>query len=243
MTESRDPRITRHSKCSLESSRSASSARQPDRRPRSTRPTHRVSEAAIRPSRLSTREEVPKGVTLPEKYFLSFSTFEPRKNLPAVISAYEEYCQISDVRLPLVLAGSSGWKTRLKIPEKIRSSVYVLQNVTEAEKSFLYKRAFALLFVSFYEGFGFPILEAAQAGAPVISSFATSLSEIGKDFALLVNPLRSSQIAEAMLVLEQDQKFYAKLKNSVAAAAKQFSWQKAAQETLELFKNIKSPSS
>ena len=182
---------------------------------------------------LSLREG--EGELLP---FLFLGTFEPRKNLDAILSAYEQYHDASSEKRPLVLAGSQGWKTRIRIPKKIRDKVSVRLNVSEEEKADLYRRAFALLFPSFYEGFGFPVLEAASAGVPVLASFSGSLSEIAGDFALLVNPLRTAQIAEGMIALETDEQLYAALKHKGISAAKRFDWNKTASETLKVFQSI-----
>ncbi len=171
-------------------------------------------------------------------YFLYFGTFEPRKNVESVLLAYEQYFQASPIKRPLILAGSSGWKTHPNIPKALTDRIMIFQDVDEKQKTKLYQGAFAFLFLSYYEGFGFPILEAASAGLPVISSFASSLQEIGKNFAFLVNPFRPAQVAKAMLDLENEPKFYDKLKARGLEAAKKFSWEKTARETLEVFKNL-----
>jgi glycosyltransferase involved in cell wall biosynthesis len=172
---------------------------------------------------------------LPAKYILAFGTFEPRKNLEAALKAYQEYYSKSPDRLPLVLAGSSGWKTDLRIPEEIRRSVYFFSNVSEKQKALFYRGAFLFLFLSFYEGFGFPVLEAASYGVPVIASFATSIAEIGNKFVLFVNPFRPSQVADAMLSLEQDRGFYQSLSDRGRLAVKEFVWGQTAKKTLQLF--------
>ncbi len=174
-------------------------------------------------------------------YFLYFGTFEPRKNIDTVLTAYEEYCQESANPKNLVLAGSSGWKVRLEIPLMIKGRVKIFENVSEEQKALLYQNAFAFLFLSFYEGLGFPILEAASWGIPVISSFATSLSEIGHEFAILVNPFRSSQTASAMLELEKDEGLYKSLQEKGLEAVRGFTWEKTARRILELFYKVKSP--
>ncbi|MDP3993896.1 MAG: glycosyltransferase family 1 protein [Candidatus Doudnabacteria bacterium] len=173
------------------------------------------------------------------KYFLFFSTFEPRKNLQTVLTAYEEYCETSKVKLPLVLAGSSGWKNSLKIPTHLQDNIKVLQNVSEEQKIRLYEQAEALLFLSFYEGFGFPVLEAASAGVPVIASAIPSLLEIASDFAIFVSPFRSSQVAAAMISLEEDQGYRDMMRARGLEAAKKYSWEKTAKATLELFKSVR----
>lgn len=173
---------------------------------------------------------------LPARFFLSFGTFEPRKNQLAVLAAYAEYLQNSPSPLPLVVAGASGWKMKsIQLPDKMKDLVFILKDVSEEEKGYLYDHAFALLFASFYEGFGFPVLEAASSGVPVIASYATSLAEIAKGFAVFVNPLRSSQIAQAMLDLEAVPSYYEDLKKRGLEAVREFTWENTARETLKLF--------
>lgn len=192
------------------------------------------------PSNLSAAESgalLPAG--FPKSYFLYFGTFEPRKNLSAVLGAYEEYCAKSRVKLPLVLAGSSGWKSKPVIPRHLADLVFIKNNVSDALKAALYANAFALLFLSFYEGFGFPVLEAASLGVPVLASFGSSLTEIAGDFAILVNPFRPAHVAAAMLDLESDRNFYLHLQESSRKAAGAFRWDNAAREMLQLFREIK----
>lgn len=184
-------------------------------------------------------EQTGRLAGLPTQYFLSFGTFEPRKNLDSVTAAYAEYFIKSKNPRPLVLAGARGWKVRLpRLAPEIESHVHMVTDVSETEKSWLYQNAFALLSVSFYEGFGFPMLEAANFGVPVVASASTSLGEIGSSFALLVNPFRPGQIADAMLNLENDDKLYEEMKTRGIETAKKFDWQTTAEQTLALFKKI-----
>ena len=173
-----------------------------------------------------------------EKYFLYFGTFEPRKNLDCVLEAYREYCKITDRPRQLVLAGSHGWKVRLEIPNKLKNLVHIKRKVSEEEKNELYRGAYALLFLSFYEGFGFPVLEAASQGVPVIAASATSLAEIGENFVLFANPFRSSQVAGAMCALEQDQVLYETLKSQGLKEVEKFTWATTARKTLQLFEEV-----
>ncbi|TSA45778.1 glycosyltransferase family 1 protein [bacterium] len=175
-------------------------------------------------------------LNLPPKYFLSLGTFEPRKNAQGVLAAYKEYREKSKIKLPLVLAGSSGWKIKKELPND--ENIIVIENFPENAKSALLQNSFALLFVSFYEGFGFPVLEAASAGIPVVAAYGTSIAEIGKDFALFANPLRPSEIAQAMLALENDSDYYNALKQRGIAASKNFAWDKTAGQVLKLFNEI-----
>lgn len=174
-----------------------------------------------------------------QKYFLYFGTFEPRKNIETVIRAYAEYLQSSPIKRSLVLAGSLGWKTKIRLPDQLKGRVKIFSDVSEAQKANLFQNAFALLFLSFYEGFGFPVLEAAAAGVPVIASVAPSLLEISHEFALLVNPYRPSQAANAMLALEEDEEYHEESRKRGLAAAKKFNWDRTARRTLEVFNSLR----
>lgn len=194
---------------------------------------------SVIPSGVAFGEKAEKPPGLPEKYFLFFGTFEPRKNLRAVLLAYREYRQKSDNPMYLVLGGSRGWKTQIHLDPEIGKSVIIIQNLTEGQKAYMYRHAYAFLFLSFYEGFGFPILEAASQGRPVIVSYATSLLEIGRDFALFVNPFRPSQTAQAMLALEQDMSLYKRLSAAGTKTAVGYTWERAARETLKIFSEVR----
>jgi len=169
------------------------------------------------------------------QYFLYFGTLEPRKNIQTVIAAYERYARESSVKRKLVIAGSSGWKTKLSIPQSLADAIIVKINPDEQEKSALYQNAFAFLFPSFYEGFGFPILEAARSGKVVVASRNSSLEEIGKDFALLANAFRPAQFARLMLELEHDENLRIDLEKRGWRIAEKFNWRTAAEQTLRVF--------
>jgi glycosyltransferase involved in cell wall biosynthesis len=153
--------------------------------------------------RFARPADPPAQVTLPQKYLLYLGTLEPRKNIEGIVRAFEIYLDRSGRKdLCLLLAGNHGWKNR-RIFRAIDSSVYrdrisLLGYVSEDLKPFLYQRAEAFIYPSFYEGFGFPPLEAMSAGTPVITSSVSSLPEVVKKGALLANPYDCGEIAEAI---------------------------------------------
>lgn len=141
---------------------------------------------------------------LPERFVLYLGTIEPRKNVDTLIKAFDAWQNRTknhqDVHL--VIAGAQGWKNssvkRAYDRAKNKNKIHFIGYVAEEEKFALYSAAELFIFLSFYEGFGLPPLEALASGTPVITSAAASLIEYFGSHALLVDPLRPLEIAAAM---------------------------------------------
>ena len=133
---------------------------------------------------------------LPEKYILSLSTLEPRKNLPLLIHAYEELVSQGEDVLPLVLAGRKGWKMEellSSIDDRVKEKLFFTGFVDDEDLPEVYAMADFFAFPSIYEGFGMPPLEAMACGTPSISSDAASLPEVLGDSAIY---FKSNDIAD-----------------------------------------------
>ena len=118
---------------------------------------------------------------LPERYVLSLSTLEPRKNLPLLICAYQRLVMEDHCDLPLVLAGRKGWKMDgllSDVPEAVKKQIYFTGFVEDEDLPAIYANAELFVFPSMYEGFGIPPLEALACGTRVLSSDAASLPEV-----------------------------------------------------------------
>jgi glycosyltransferase involved in cell wall biosynthesis len=184
-----------------------------------------------------------KEIEVPERFFLFAGVLKARKNVLGVIHAFAEFAQSND-EYSLVIAGKTGgayakeaeWLTDdLGIAARVRFAGYV----TDAELHYLYTKATALVFPSFIEGFGMPVLEAMDLGLPVITSNTGALAEVAGEAALLVNPHDPSDIARAMNIFARDT---AKREEYVArgkARAAQFSWEKNGKEFAALIEAVK----
>lgn len=189
--------------------------------------------------------EACKKYLIPEDpYFLSIAALQPRKNLSFLIeSFYKLISENPSIDHDLVLAGSSGWMTE-EIFETINSRsdlkhrVHFTGYVEEEDLNAIYNGATAFIFPSLYEGFGLPILEAMQAGVPVISSNATSLPEVAGDAAILADPQDEDAFCQAMLNIIHDSSLRQRLKYKGLEQAKKFSWDKCADQTLEAYRVI-----
>lgn len=181
-----------------------------------------------------TLSRVQKKYKLPERFFLTFSTLEPRKNLESVMKAFsifqkkhplETYC--------LVLAGRRDPKMFGKVFLKDHPDIVVTGFVDEEDKAAIYSLARGLLFVSTYEGFGLPLLEAMVCGTPVVTSSVSSMPEVVAEAAILVDPYDIGKIADAMERLTMDEAFE-EYQEKGFARVKQFDWKKAAKKTLKV---------
>lgn len=177
-------------------------------------------------------------------YILFVGTIEPRKNLPTLLEAYRALLDAGRIAPApaLAVAGREGWlseQAHARIDElKLRGHVRLLGGVSDASLLTLYAGARAFVMPSIYEGFGLPVLEAMQSGVPVVSSNAGSLAEVAGDAAILVEPGDVGGWAMALERLLLDTAYAEKLRAAGLAQAGRFSWERAAQETLGLYRRM-----
>lgn len=132
------------------------------------------------------RQELIEKYQLPDRYLLSLSTLEPRKNLSLLIRAYAKLIEQKQIETPLVLAGRKGWKMDSfleGISESVRSKIIITGFIEDEDLPYIYQQADLFVFPSMYEGFGIPPLEAMACGVPVLSSDAASMPEVLGDAA------------------------------------------------------------
>ena len=165
-------------------------------------------------------------------YILSVGTLEPRKNLKSVIAAF---AQLKLTKTKLVLVGKKGWGEEIK---SLNQNIVFTGFVPEEVLSGLYGGAKCFVYPSLYEGFGLPVLEAMAMGCPVVCSNTSSLPEIAGNAAILVNPTDVNEIAKAIKTILENKNISSQLKEKGLNQAKQFTWEKTARETLEIYKEI-----
>lgn len=185
--------------------------------------------------------EQPKPYT-PNSPWLFVGSLDPRKNVHNLLQAFEQYWDRSGQKRKLLIAGPRGWKTDFESAhiESLTSRGWAkhLGYLNDSVLQQLYRDAFALVWPSFYEGFGLPVVEAMSQGTPVITSNLASLSEVGGGAAVFCDPNSTTSICEAMLKMETAENHYAALsKDSLQQSAK-FSWQRAAGELLDFYREV-----
>ncbi|MDD3711628.1 MAG: glycosyltransferase family 1 protein [Patescibacteria group bacterium] len=174
-------------------------------------------------------------------YILYLGTIEPRKNIIGLISAYN-LLRESGQNFLLVLAGAWGWKTE-EIKRKWQDSPYkddirFISYVDDECKPLLYQQAKVFVYPSFYEGFGFPPLEAMHFSLPVIASNTSSLPEVLQDSALLINPDKVQDLFQALKTVLSDEDVRRNLISKGQAQVAKFSWEKTSQQYLRIFNSL-----
>lgn len=179
----------------------------------------------------------PNFVSPVESFALAVGSIMPRKNILGIIRAFEMIGH--ETNLKLVVAGLKGYgykAVKEHIDKNHLSEKVLLPGfLPDAELEWCYRHARMLLFCSFYEGFGFPPLEAMRVGTPVIASNVSSLPEILGDAALLVDPAKPGEIGEAIRKVAKDEALRKQLIGKGFKRTQNFTWTKAAQETRKVF--------
>jgi glycosyltransferase involved in cell wall biosynthesis len=175
----------------------------------------------------------------PEQYLLYVGALAPRKNLMSLLQAYAR-ARAQGIEDALVLAGGGSpdyvaalrsKAIALHVIEDVAFTGYLSDELLPA--AYLNARAFA--YVSLYEGFGLPVLEAMACGVPIIASATSSFPEIVGDAGILVDPADVTAQEKAILTVLTDEAKRLELAAKARARARQFSWDDVARRTLEVY--------
>ncbi len=179
---------------------------------------------------------------LPHHYLLFVGTFEPRKNIATLLHAYADLRSRHADAPPLLLVGNPGWlfeSTEALLAEiGLRGTVIFRSNLPAEDLPALYTGATALILPSYYEGFGFPVLEAMACGTAAIIAERASLPEIAGDAALSCDPDRPESITEAMSRVLFDDSLRTTLGQKGLQRADEFSWEKCCTQTLKVYRRV-----
>lgn len=187
-------------------------------------------------------ERIKKKYHLPDHYILFLGAIEPRKNIVGLIEAFEKVQALFSQPYALVLAGARGWQNE-KIYARANASpardrIKFIGFVPAEEKPALYAGAGCFAYPSFYEGFGFPVLEAMACGTPVVTADRSSLPEVAGRAACLVNPFNSGSIADGLYEAIANHHRRGQMTAAGRIQAEKFSWRRAAKEWIAAMENF-----
>ena len=199
-----------------------------------------VSPVYFEPIQASARMQVRQKYRIDGPYLLYVGTLQPRKNVERLVEAYLIARREFHIEERLVLAGQLGW-----LPEGILGKLQSAGNqvtlagyVPDEDLPALYAEATAVALPSLYEGFGMPLAEAMAVGTTVIGSTAGSLPEVVGDAGLIVEPVDTQEIAEALAWACGHQRERAVLAARGRVRAAGFSWEASGARALEVLRRV-----
>ena len=204
---------------------------------------HEAAAPSFRPVHDSTeRERVRRRYGLADRFILYVGTIEPRKNLPNLIEGFARRRRAGDLPHQLVCAGPYGWLSgdieerieRLQVEDAVRFTGYVPFEDLPA----LYSLAEMFVFPSLYEGFGLPVIEAMACGTPVATGHVAALSEIAGGAVEHVDRLDAESLGDAIVALARSRERRENLSALGLQRSHNFSWDRAARETLEVYRQV-----
>jgi glycosyltransferase involved in cell wall biosynthesis len=182
-------------------------------------------------------------VTLTPAYFLAAGSIHPRKNTARLIEAFNQFKFETKSDIKLVLAGrmmlDNSELEAVLSASKYRSEIILTGYITESELQWLTRHAAACVYVSLFEGFGLPIVEAMASGVPVITSDTSCMPEIAGNAALLVDPTNVPAIAQAMQQILSDDNLRNTLIQNGLERVRVFDWDAAAEQVFKVLCGVK----
>ncbi|MCD6112307.1 MAG: glycosyltransferase family 4 protein [Bacteroidales bacterium] len=169
-----------------------------------------------------------------KEYFLFVGALHPRKNLTNLFKAFDDFKRNYSSDTKLLIVGNKKWWTyeirKTYENMQFKDDVIFCGRLSTEDLHKVIASALALTYVSYFEGFGIPVVEAFYCNTPVITSNVTSLPEIAGDAALIVDPFSVSQISDAMMKIAKDENLRSNLISKSNIRKKEFSWQKSSEK-------------
>lgn len=188
------------------------------------------------------KEAVKKEFTKGEDYFLFVSAIHPRKNLARILLAFDTFKKESNAKTKLLIVGRMAWNNKELKREleglSFKNDLIFTGHLPIEKVEKIYGAALSLCYISLFEGFGIPIVEAFNAECPVITSNVSSMPEVAGDAALLINPFKIGEIKTAMLKMYENENLRLELIEKGRLQKMKFNWQKSADLLWQSFQKI-----
>lgn len=209
--------------------------------------THEAPRKDFFPVEQNEAASVRRRLEIEDDFILFVGTIEPRKNLKTLLSVFARILKQTSLRPQLVIAGGEGWLTQEfrdaaaanDFGDRLRLTGYL----NDGDLRALYSSCKVFVYPSLYEGFGLPPLEAMACGAPVIASRIPAHEETLNEKALLVDPLDDAALTRAIVELLEHVSARERLAANGKQRAANFSWEKTAESTWEVYQALVTKSS
>ncbi|MCZ4653821.1 glycosyltransferase family 1 protein [Gordonia amicalis] len=194
----------------------------------------RLAETSLAPESDATE----LGDEFPSEFILGYASSEPRKNLRGILESYETAVQADPTLPPLVLFGHKDFASTEEnqwLLSRPHLKITVLPYISNETKARLLQNCAIFVFPSLSEGFGLPVVEAFQAGAPVVTANTTAVAEVAGEAALTVDPSDNAAIAQSIVAVWQDKELAARLRDLGLRRAEQFTWTETGRKLEDVF--------
>jgi glycosyltransferase involved in cell wall biosynthesis len=196
----------------------------------------------FRPSSPAALQAIATRYRLTVPYIIYVGSINPRKNVDRLIRAFAHARRAHDLPHQLLLVGEFGWQYDHVLAAirkaALGDTIRVLGHVPAEDVPALISGAVCLAYPSLEEGFGLPVIEAMACGTPVLTSAASSLKEVARNAALLVDPTSEDAIAQALIRLIHDQALRDSLHAAGLARARDFEWKQVAAATIQVYRQV-----
>lgn len=175
-------------------------------------------------------------------FILAPGGMAPNKNVERLLCSYAQALAMG-LRCPLVLTGKGSEVEMRKVRKAIKrlgieSHVHLLGSIERPDLPILYNACAFVAYLSLYEGFGLPIVEAMSCGAPILASNSSSIPEIAGDAALFVDPYSIDALTDGLMRLAQDGALRGTLREKGTEQAKKYDWRLTARQTIEVYRSV-----
>jgi glycosyltransferase involved in cell wall biosynthesis len=209
-----------------------------------TEVVYNAADPSFRPFSWTEKEAWKENFTEGREYFLYVGSVHPRKNLINLLKAFSGFKKRQKTNMQLVIAGRMAWQhedfSQSLSTFKYRNDVKLTGYVSQDDLVKMMGSAYALIYPSVWEGFGMPVLEAMQAGVPVLCSGTSALPEIAADAALFFDPLKPDDMGLQMAHVYKDEQARSLMIERGLVRAASFSWSQSCKQVREILQEAAS---
>ena len=196
-----------------------------------------ATDSRFKPTLDNNIQELFSNLDIPVgRYFVALGSIEPRKNLSRLLAAWKKILPILPDDINLILVGALGKKSVFGDYDlgNLSERIFFTGHIDDVYLPSIYSGALGSVYISLYEGFGLPPLEAISCGTPLIFSDIPSIREVVGNAGIPVNPLKVDEIAEAIVLLAKNESIRYKLGIAGLSRAQSFSWDETTKRTLDI---------